>query len=60
MLDALRMGPIATTRMACQPEVMEREQEVLTRPGRVRYTEGTHLKLTKDNVLAELIRRDPD
>jgi heat shock protein HslJ len=62
--DALTMGPLATTRMACQPEVMERERQFLTMLSKVRFAERTHLKLTlkddKDNALAELIRRDFD
>ena len=52
------MGPLATTRMACQPEMMKREQQFLT----MLFAELTHLKLNVDedkhNVLAELIRRD--
>jgi heat shock protein HslJ len=62
--NTLTMGPLATTRMACPPEAMKREQQFLALLGKVRYAEGTGLKLTlkdaDDNVLAELIRRDPD
>ena len=62
--DALRIGPFATTRMACQPEVMERERQFLAMLSNVRHVEGAHLKLTlkdgKGNVLAELVRRDTD
>lgn len=62
--DTLTIGPLATTRMACPPEVMEREQQFLAMLSSVRYAEGTHLKLIlKDgegSVLAELVRRDPD
>jgi heat shock protein HslJ len=62
--DALTIGTLATTRRACLPEVMRREQQFLTLLGNVLYAEGTHLKLTlkgpDGNVLAELVRRDPD
>jgi heat shock protein HslJ len=62
--DALTIGTLATTRRACLPEVMRREQQFLTLLGNVFYAEGTHLKLTlkgpDGNVLAELVRRDPD
>ena len=62
--DTLTMGPFATTRMACQPEVMERERQFLAMLTNVRHVEGTHLKLSlKDGngeVLAQLVRRDPD
>ena len=62
--DELTMGPLASTRMACPPEVMEREQQFLTMLGNVRYAEAEDLKLTlKDGngeVLAELVRRDGD
>ena len=62
--NALTMGPFATTRMACQPEVMEGERRFLAMLSNVRHLEGTHLQLTlKDGngeVLAKLVRRDPD
>jgi heat shock protein HslJ len=62
--DELTMGPLASTRMACPPEVMERERQFLTMLGNVRYAETDDLKLTlKDGngeVLAELVRRDGD
>ena len=61
--DALTIGPFATTRMACRPEVMERERQFLAMLTNVRHVEGTHLKLSlKDGngeVLAQLVRRDP-
>jgi putative lipoprotein len=61
--DELTIGPLASTRMACQPEVMEREQKFLALSN-VRYVEATHLQLTlKDGngeVLAKMVRRDPD
>jgi hypothetical protein len=41
--DTLTMGPFATTRMACQPEVMEREQQFLAMLVTVRPAGGTHL-----------------
>ena len=62
--DALTIRPLATTRMACQPEAMKREQQFLGMLADVRLAEGSHLKLTlKDgdgNVLAKLVRRDSD
>src|SRR5262245_35304823 len=62
--DALTMGPFASPRMACQPDVMEREQQFLAMLINVRHAEGSHLKLTlKDGnskVLAEFVRRDPN
>jgi heat shock protein HslJ len=60
----MTIGPLASTRMACQPEVMEREQQFLAMLSNVRHVEATHLQLTlKDGngeVLANLVRRDPD
>jgi heat shock protein HslJ len=62
--DALTIGTLATTRRACLPEVMQREQQFLALLGKVRHVEGTHLRLTlksfDGDVLAELMRRDPD
>ena len=62
--DELAMGPLASTRMACLPEIMEREQQFLTMLGQVRYAEADALKLAlKDGngeVLTELVRRDGD
>ena len=62
--SALTIGPIATTRMACRPSAMRREQQFLAILANVRLVEGTHLKLLlkKDDgeVLAELVRRDPN
>ena len=62
--DALSIGPLATTRRACVPEVMKREQQFLAMLGMVRHAEGTQLKLTLKgadaDVLAELVRTDPD
>jgi heat shock protein HslJ len=62
--SALTIGPLATTRRACVPEAMKREQRFLAVLGKVRKVEGTLLQLTlmDDNryVLAEMVRRDPD
>jgi len=62
--DALTMGPLASTRMACPPEVMEREQQFLTMLGYVRSAEASQLKLVlrdgNGEVLAELVSRDGD
>jgi heat shock protein HslJ len=62
--SALTIGTLGTTRRACLPEVMKREQQFLGLLSRARRAEGTHLKLTlKDAdgaVLVELVRRDPD
>jgi len=60
----LNFRPLASTRMACAPEAMKREQEFAALLSKVRFAEATHLKLVlKDadgEVLAELVRRDPD
>ena len=62
--EELTLGPLASTRMACPPEIMEREQQFLTMLGQVRHAEADHLKLTltdeNGEVLAELVRRDGD
>ena len=62
--DELTLGPLASTRMACPPGVMEREQQFLTMLGDVRYAEASHLKLIlKDGdskELAVLVLRDAD
>jgi heat shock protein HslJ len=59
---ALTIGPIATTRMACRPSAMKREQRFLALAN-VRLGEGSHRKLIlkkgDGKVLAELVRRDP-
>jgi heat shock protein HslJ len=61
---ALTIGTLATTRRACLPEAMQREQQFLAMPRNVRHAEGTRLELTlKDadgNALAELVRRHPN
>jgi len=58
----LIIGTLATTRMACPPEVMKREQEFLALLGKIRHVDRANLQLIlKDgegNVLAELMRRD--
>jgi len=60
--DALTIGPIATTRMACRPSAMRREQQFLAMLANVRLAAGTHLKLIlkRDHgeVVGELVRRD--
>lgn len=62
--DALVIGMLATTRRACLPDMMKREQQFLIMLEKVRRAEASHLELTlKDtdgNVLAELKRRDAD
>jgi heat shock protein HslJ len=62
--DGLSIGPLATTRRACLPELMKREQQFLAMLGMVRHAEGTQLKLTLKgsdaDVLADLVRTDPD
>ena len=62
--DELTFGPLASTRMACPPEVMEGEQQFLTMLGYVRSADASHLKLVlrdgNGEVLAELVRRDGD
>jgi heat shock protein HslJ len=62
--EVITMGPLAATRMACQPEAMERERQFLAILSNARSATGTHLKLVlKDGsgkILAELVRRDPD
>ncbi len=62
--EELTLGPLASTRMSCPPEIMEREQQFLTMLADVRHAEADHLKLTlKDGngeVLVELVRRDAD
>jgi heat shock protein HslJ len=60
----LRIGPVAITRKACLPAAMERERQFLLMLEGVRNAEVARLKLvlrdSKGQVLAELIRRDPD
>jgi heat shock protein HslJ len=61
---ALTIGTLATTRRACLPDVMKREQQFLVMLERVRRAEANHSTLTltdtDGNVLAELKRRDAD
>jgi len=60
----LTMLTLATTRRACLSDAMKREQQFLVLLSRVRQAEGNHLELslkdTDGNVLAELVRRDPE
>lgn len=61
---ALTIGTLATTRRACLPDVMKREQQFLVMLEQVRRAEAHHSTLTlrdaDGNVLAELKRRDAD
>lgn len=61
---ALKIGPLATTRMACPPEVMQREDEFARILENTRSAETSAttliLKGADGTVLAELVRRDPD
>jgi heat shock protein HslJ len=61
---ALTIVTLATTRRACPPKAMKREQQFLAMLRNVRHAEGTRLELTlKDadgNALAELVRRHPN
>ena len=60
----LTFGPLASTRKACPPAVMDGERDFLDLLGRVRAVDATHAVLTlygeDDTVLAELRRRDWD
>lgn len=62
--DRLTIGPVISTRRACPPDVMQREQELFSLFQQVRAADATHLELVlKDaegKVLATLRRRDPD
>jgi len=62
--DELTFGPLASTRMACPPDVMEQEQQFLTMLGNVRSAEVSRptliLKDGNGKELAELVRRDAD
>ncbi len=60
--SALTIGTLATTRRACLPEVMRREEQFLEMLSKVRRVEASHfrllLKASDGNVLSELMRRD--
>lgn len=62
--DDLTVGPLVSTRRACPPEVMQREQDFFKLFEQVRSADATHLELVlKDGdgkVLATLQRQDPD
>ncbi|MEJ2122752.1 MAG: META domain-containing protein [Alphaproteobacteria bacterium] len=62
--DALTIGPLATTRRACLPEVTKREKQFLGVLNQVRQVEGSRrvlkLKDADGDILAELVRREPD
>ncbi|MFO1089159.1 MAG: META domain-containing protein [Hyphomicrobiales bacterium] len=61
---ALRIGPLATTRMMCKPSAMQVEQHILKILAETRQVKATHLVLTLEDdagrVLATLERRDFD
>ena len=60
----LKIGPLASTMMACPPEFMKKERELARILENARVAEPSAAKLVlKDadgKVLAELVRRDPD
>jgi heat shock protein HslJ len=60
----LSFGPLATTRRACLPGAMKREEQFLEALSLARSAEGGPLKLTlrdaKGDVLVQLVRRSPD
>lgn len=60
----LKIGPLASTRMACPPEVMQRETEfaAILESAQSAETSAKTLVLSDADgtVLAELVRRDPD
>ena len=62
--DALKIGPLASTRMACEPKVMDAEQAWFRMLERASAAEATPTKLVlKDEngtILATLRRRDGD
>jgi heat shock protein HslJ len=62
--DAIKIGPLASTRMACPPEVTEAEHVWLQMLESARTAEASHLKLVpKDDagtVIAALKCRDWD
>ncbi len=58
----LRFGPLATTRMVCAPDVMEREDvflRVLAETSRYELAGTTLALLDEDGVLARLTSADP-
>jgi heat shock protein HslJ len=62
--DSLRIGPLATTRKACRPDVMKLEQVFFKVLDRARRMKATHLELllrSEDGAeLIRLTRRDFD
>jgi len=62
--NAIKIGPLASTRMACEPEVMDAEQawfQMLERAGAAEATPTTLvLKDGNGTVIATLRRRDWD
>ena len=62
--DRLQIGPLATTRMACSPQIMEQERALFAMLKSTRGVAATHLVLIlKDSAgapLVTLVRRDAD
>jgi hypothetical protein len=62
--DSLKLGPLASTKMACPPERMEQEQTWFQMLDKVRGFDATHLvlklKAADGKVIATLQRRDFD
>ena len=62
--DAVTFGPLASTRKACPPDVMDAERDWLDLLGRTRRVDATAMELvlfgSADEELARLRRRDRD
>ena len=62
--ETLKLGPLASTKMACSPERMDQEQAWFQMLDKVRGFEATHLvlklKAADGKVIATLQRRDFD
>lgn len=62
--ETLKLGPMASTKMACAPDQMEQEQAWFQMLDKVRGYEATHLvlklKAADGKVIATLQRRDFD
>ena len=62
--DSLKLGPLASTKMACAPESMEQERAWFEMLDKVRGFDATHLvlklKSADGKVIATLQRRDFD
>lgn len=61
---AVRIGPLATTRKMCPPEVMKTEMKLLGVLDEARFVEASHLKMTLMNkdrqILWQFKRSDWD